>query len=379
MGEKIYLPHSAQFDEMNANLAKIASILGMQSYTSSWKGVQNAVRAGIAPEIFPVGTQLVVHHDVYGDHLYDVVAHDHYKSVHDENAHTMTLMCHDIITMLPYDRLEALYYAEDELPAGTYNFTNPSAQTYLSNGSHQFTITKDVPYGGILTLSRNLSNSAMSIVVHTSSGADDEILETVSLTAGSGGVNLGTLGVELNDYYRAMSGSNNYMESPLRQFLNSSAKEGEVWREPKTKFDRVPSWNANTAGFLRGLDEEFLAVVGEVSVPCYSNIDYESPDSYVEVGSAYTVNDKFFLASLCETYGTMEQPTLDESRCFPYFVADYRGLIKYLDGVSENWWTRTVPNYSNASSRVYGITLTGGYGPYTTDSSFGVVPVCNIV
>ncbi len=379
MGDKLYLPHSAQFDEMNANLAKIASMLGMQSYTSSWKGVQNAVRAGIAPEIFPVGTQLVVHHEVYGDHLYDVVAHDHYKSVHDENAHTMTLMCHDIITTLPYDRLEALYYAESELPAGTYYFTNPSAQVYLSQGSHQFTITKDVPPGGVLALSRALDTSVMSIVVHSSSGADDEVLETVRLTAGSSGVNLGTLGVELNNYYRAMSGSNNYKESPLRQFLNSSAKEGEVWVEPQTKFDRVPSWNTNTAGFLRGLDGEFLAVVGAVSVPCYSNIDYESPDSYVEVGSSYTVNDKFFIASLAETEGTLRQPTLDESERFPYFIGNDTGIIKYLDGVSETWWTRTVPETSNSSSRVYGITSTGGHGPYTADLYLGVVPVCNIV
>lgn len=377
MGEKIYLPHSAQFDEMNANLAKIASMLGMQSYTSSWKGVQNAVRAGIAPEIFPVGTQLVVHHDVYGDHLYDVVAHDHYKSVYDENAHTMTLMCHDIITMLQYDRLEALYYAESELSAGTYNFINPTSRSNLSEGSHQFTITKDVPIGGHLALS--VTPGGSYIVVHSSSGTDDEVLETVRLTTGSGGENIGTVGVELNHYQRAVAGSNNYKESAIRQFLNSSAKEGGAWVEPQTIFDRAPVWAANTAGFLRGLDGEFLAVVGEVTVPCYSNMDYESPDSYVEAGSAYTVNDKFFIASLAETHGTMFQPTLDETKRFPYFIdGDDTNLIKYLDGVSGSWWTRTVSEPSDPS-RVNMITSTGGCGSYTADSSFGVVPVCNIV
>ena len=64
---KVMFPNSAQFDEMNVNLAKIAKAVGGQVDVSTWAGVQRAVRMGIAPDIFPIGTQLLVKHSVYGD------------------------------------------------------------------------------------------------------------------------------------------------------------------------------------------------------------------------------------------------------------------------------------------------------------------------
>ena len=94
---KIYLPHAEQFDLMNENLSKIANALAMDMDISTWAGIQKAVRVGVAPDLIPVGTQLAVDHSVYGTHLYDVVAHNYFKSAHDKNAHTMTLMCHDAL------------------------------------------------------------------------------------------------------------------------------------------------------------------------------------------------------------------------------------------------------------------------------------------
>ena len=380
MGDRVYLPHAGQFDEMNGYLAQIARAIGSMEYTSSWKGVQNAVRAGVAPEYFPVGTQLLVHHDVYGDHLYDVVAHDHYKSATDENAHTMTLMCHDIITKLQYDRLEAICLLTEGLTAGTYNFTNPKTQTYLNQGTYQFTLTKDAPVGGTLTFSRTTESgeSVMNILVRPSREDSDTMIETVRLVKGSAGVNIGTLGVELNHYHRAMSGSNNYEESAIRQFLNSNAEAGGVW-VAKTQFDRSPTWNGNTAGYLRGLDSEFLAVVGEVLVPCYTCDEYEYQDSPgSRTSNAYTVSDKFYIPSRTEIVNISERPELDESVVFPYFKdAISSDFIKRLDGVNDNWWLRTVSNTS--PSTVYMISGILGSVSDVADKSYGVVPVCNIV
>ena len=124
---KLFLPTKEQMDVMNENLAKIAAAVGSQVDISTWEGIQKAVRSGIAKDILPVGTQLAVNHSVYGTRLFDVVAHDYLKSVHDENAHTMTIQQHDLLPGTQFDASEAFYYAEAELPAGTYNFTLATA------------------------------------------------------------------------------------------------------------------------------------------------------------------------------------------------------------------------------------------------------------
>ena len=107
---KIYLPHADQFDVMNGNLMRIVATLGADIDISTWEGIQKAVRVGVAPNLIPVGTQMKVTHSVYGEMVFDVVAHDLYKSRYDEKAHTKTLMCHDLIKSMHYDRIEAFYY-----------------------------------------------------------------------------------------------------------------------------------------------------------------------------------------------------------------------------------------------------------------------------
>ena len=119
---KIYLPTSEQMDETLVNLDKIAGALGSKIDISSWSGIQKAVRSGLAPELLPIGTQLTVSHDKYGDIVFDVVAHDYFKSNHNENNHTMTLLTHDCITNALYDGIEAFYYAE--------NNKNPSVEKF---------------------------------------------------------------------------------------------------------------------------------------------------------------------------------------------------------------------------------------------------------
>ena len=148
---KIYLPNASQFDLMNENLAKIANAIASDIDTSTWAGIQKAVRAGVAPDLFPIGTQLPVNHGGK-QYLYDVVAHDYFKSAHDKNAHTMTIMCHDVMDKLQFDAREAFYCFEDEegaeLGEGTYNFTLANTYGSWEKGTYQFTLTSSVPVGG---------------------------------------------------------------------------------------------------------------------------------------------------------------------------------------------------------------------------------------
>jgi hypothetical protein len=370
------IPNFEQWGKMNDYLNSIAVSLGSKVDTSTWVGVQKAVRLGLAPDLFPIGTQLKVIHSVYGDIVFDVVAHDYLKSAKDENAHTMTLLCHDGIIHTEIDGAEAFYYAENELPAGTYNFTLDTTYNSWAAGTYQFTLTKALPKGGQLCISGDASSGLTSRKVQVYDDQLSTILtEDSNITVGNNGTSLGTFGIELNDTSRIIYGSNNYKESAIRQFLNSSAESGKVWT-PQTKFDRPPTRIGSMAGFMKGFDVDFLSVVGEVVVPCVSNSVYESPDSTISIGTAYTVTDKFCLASRNEIFGTTT--VLDESMLLPYYkqsVANDR--IKYNKSAKSAWWLRTPSSGSCAAMYIVsqdGNLLTSGSMRFQQ-----VAPMCSIV
>lgn len=343
----INIPNKEQWAKLNEHLNNIAGVLGTQVDVSTWEGVQKAVRAGLAPELFPIGTQLVVNHSVYGEMLFDVVAHDYLKPHHNSNAHTMTLLSHNLLPAIQYDAEEAVYYAESELPAGTYNFViTRSEYPNWSVGTYYFTLTQVVPKGGQLVISNVGKGAVESKMVSYANAYSTTPIESVLIRSGSNGTCLGTITSDLNTMRRMRYGSSNYKESAIRQFLNSKAEAGSVWT-PQTKFDRPPDWVATRAGFMNGLDSDFLAVVGEVNLPCYADEYYQAPDSTTLTGEKYTVKDKFYLPSLKEITGKENNPTtpLDDSILFPYYEnAGDIDRIKYENGVARRWITRNEIN-----------------------------------
>ena len=378
MGDKIFFPNSGQFDKMNENLEKIAKAVGSQVDISTWGGIQKAVRAGIAPDILPVGTQLLVHHNVYGDRLYDVVAHNYFKSVHNENAPTMTLLSHDNIATAQFDSPEAFYYADAELPAGTYNFTLATAYSSWAAGTYQFTLTQALPKGGQLAISGYADAAMTSRQVRAyASRTTTAVTESVAITSGNAGTSLGTFGEELNHSHRVSYGSNNYKESAIRQFLNSPSAAGSVWT-PQTKFDRPPSWMTSLAGFAGGFEDDFLSVIGEVVVPCAANNTYESPDSTVVKNTKYTVTDKFYLASQREIFGTTSDTVADDSVLFPYYEgATNADRIKYRDGSAATWWLRSAHSWVARLVRI--VSSDGSLSSHNADGAYGFAPACTIV
>ena len=375
---KLFLPTKEQMDVMNENLAKIAAAVGSQVDISTWEGIQKAVRSGIAKDILPVGTQLAVNHSVYGTRLFDVVAHDYLKSIHDENAHTMTIQQHDLLPGTQFDASEAFYYAEAELPAGTYNFTLVTAQNSWTEGTYQFTLTNPVPKGGQLDISGYVDTAMTALQVRSyANQTTTTTIESVAITAGSGGRNLGTFGEGLNNSYRVAYGSNNYKESAMRQFLNSSAAAGSVWT-PQTKFDRPPSWLNSLAGYKNGLDQDFLAVVGKVVLPCSANNTYEAPDSSIAKGTKYTLNDEFYLASAMEIFNT-NSDVADDSKVFPFYEgAGNTDRIKYRDGAAANWCLRTPISWNASHVRLVD-SDDGAMYNHVAAYSFGLAPACTIV
>ena len=375
---KLFLPTKEQMDVMNENLAKIAAAVGSQVDISTWAGIQKAVRSGIAKDILPVGTQLAVNHSVYGTRLFDVVAHDYLKSVHDENAHTMTIQQHDLLPGTQFDAPEAFYYAETELAAGTYNVILATAYGGWATGTYQFTLTQAVPAGGQLRINGYESTAITSLKVQSfANRTTNTATESVAITAGSGGTNLGTFGEgAINSIHCVSYGSNNYKESAMRQFLNSSAAAGSVWT-PQTKFDRPPSWLTSLAGYKNGLDQDFLAVVGKVVLPCSANNTYEAPDSSITKGTKYTLNDEFYLASAMEIFNT-NWDVADDSKVFPFYEGAVNAdRIKYRDGSAAEWWLRTP--YSGYAHGVRLVLSDGAVNVHSAYPAHGLAPACTIV
>ena len=375
---KLYLPTSIQMDTMIEKLGMIAAAVGSQVDISTWAGIQKAVRSGIASEILPVGTQLAVNHSVYGTRLFDVVAHDYFKNAYDPDAHTMTIMQHDLLTATQFDAPEALYYAETQLSAGTYNFTIIGLDKWVA-GTYQFTLTSPVPVGGQICVTGQYpyqGNITAASVKTYSSRTSTTPIETATITAGSGGTSLGTCGEgALNHAHRIAYGSNNYKESAMRQFLNSSAAAGSVWT-PQTKFDRPPSWVTTLAGYKKGLDQDFLAVVCKVKLPCAANNTYEAPDSTVTKNTKYTLNDEFYIASRKEIFGSSDD-VADDTVVFPFYDgATAADRIKYRDGSAADWWLRTpVAWYARAVRLVFS---DGALNCYDAFNAYGLAPACTI-
>lgn len=359
------------------------------THLESWADVQKAVRSGIAGKIFSIGDQLTCQRG--NDTLvWDVIGIDHDTPADPQFTHSLTLQLHDCFpTTIRFDAPEAFYYCEEELTAGTYYFIVDQTYdtTYNSYTSYQFTLTQDVPAGGQLCFGWNSQTQASAAnVTSYASSTSTTAIEQVSVTEGTSGQSLGTLTRagdfenNLNAIERVRYGSNNYKESAIRQWLNSDAAAGSVWT-PQTKFDRLPSWVNSTAGFMNGMDADFLAVVGKTHLIVARN-------TICDGGGYDEMDDYFFLLSRRECYMGNEVSTVIEGEPYPYY-SDYSDLsaagtgadsnrIKYRNGAAQYWWTRTP--HAGSDYYVRSVNPTGTLHNYGyAYSSSGVAPACCII
>ena len=352
---------------------------------SSWASVQQLVRAGLHDKYFAVGDQLVCQKG-NTNITWDIIGFDHDTPVDQQFTHSMTLQLHDCLpSTMQYDAPEALYYAENGLAAGTYNFTiQDDYDTEHGGGkTYQFTLSNDVPVGGQLTFGWSLNaQAADSKITSYASASSTTPIEQVSVIEGNSGTSLGTTdgnSININHIYRVRFGNDNPAQSALRQFLNSDSVAGSVWT-PQNIYDRPPTWNADTAGFMSDLDSDFLAVIGAVhKVTCLNTV--------TDGGGSVTLDDNFFLLSRSEVYGGKEVNSVDEGEPYPYY-SDYSDLsaagtgndsnrIKYISNTAQIWYLRTP--VSSANYRVRYVTATGAVNYNRASNSYAVAPACNII
>ena len=368
---------AARIQEQN-NILKTWASAGTDTPSfavTDWAAVQSIVRAGAAPSAFAIGDQLQCKRGTT-TLTWDVIGFDHDVPVDPNHQHSMTLQLHDYINAFQYDAPEALYYAAEAIPAGTYHYTLDTVGGWqIGDGvTRQFTLTTSVPKGGQIRIDGDASTPTSSAMTYASKTVTNPI-ETVSVTAGSGGTALDNL----NHVHRISYGSNNWQASALRQWLNSDGAAG-AWWAPASNFDRPPAAAASMAGFLNGLDTDFLDVVGKVTKRTTLNA--------VNDGGGYVdLQERFFLLSRSEVYMTNNN-NIEEGAVYDFYKmfsdlsapgngADSNRAKRAIGGTSASYWWLRSPYPSNTNN-VYLVHPDGSLYSGNAYVSYGVPPACNI-
>ena len=263
---------------------------------TTWEGFRNLCRTGSVRSYYKVGDQLQCQWNS-NPLIWDIV---HIGDAEDTGGNYVILQTHNVLLskMTEYDAQEALFRTKTEMAAGTYHFTGNLTgikEADWLNGEKtgwsknwQFTTTKAIPAGGQICFGTGIYEYAdfKTVTIRTYSKPEDtSVLETLSLTEGTDGTNLPTLG-SINTPYRICLGYERWSQSGLRQWLNSDKAAGSWW-SPQNDFDR-PNTYQSIAGFMNGLDSDFLAVVSKSRVTSGIN-------KTIENGAPETVRDKFFI------------------------------------------------------------------------------------
>lgn len=215
-----------------------------------------------------------------------------------------------------FDQIEAFYAVPSGgLAAGTYSITfgNTSAWGQVpANSTYSFTLANSYSQGAQLCFNRSIYSYApdtCTVQAFATQGATTAS-ETVTVSAGSAGTSLGTIGTEqvtdssdLNHLHHIGLGSNRWMTSALRQWLNTDA-DGGTWWVPQTKWDRPPSY-ASYDGFLKGLDPDLVSAMREVRVVTAQSYSADGGTAAAPVTDV--TYDKVFLLSWEQQYLAVSQ------------------------------------------------------------------------
>ena len=275
----------------------------------------------------------------------------------------LTLVMHDAFISMQFDAQEAKWAAADgsQLPAGKYKISSTlsftATQPFYCAKPSNTTLSTSVTvttYGA----NRTSVESGLAIVADVTDCDGD-------LTAS---------GCE-NHNDRVNYGSNNYMESAIRQYLNGT---GSGWWSPQTKWDLRPSNHAGTP-FMHGIDPAFLDVLSTENKVWKDNTN----GTYGNTG-AHNFEDKFFL--LCSKDVNFSTDADESDTRLALFTnglsasdnsTDQNNLRKKIVGSGYGyWWLRTA---YRGNVYIAIIVYPSGYcNYYYASDSYGVVPACVI-
>ena len=296
--------------DLKSEIDAIEEIIAAQDMTPLF--IRNLVRQGKVQQYFQIGDQIDVPW-MKGTTQYilpfDVVSFEPVLCEGDtEPRPGMWLQSHYAVEGVMFDQCEAFYVApEGGLEAGAYNVTFVEKWGQIAaNTTMEFTLTADVPEGGMLVFNTGLPDktAAADVKLFVYANATTQTAsETCLLTAGSSGTSLGSVSTAtkygasgLNNYQRAVYGYNRWSQSAIRQWLNSDQPKN-MWWTPKNEFDRAPAQLSTLDGFLAGFSADFRSALGKVKVSTALNTTSDS-----EIGTTEDTYDWMFPASLEQEY-----------------------------------------------------------------------------
>ena len=275
----------------------------------------------------------------------------------------LTLVMHDAFISMQFDAAEAKWAAADgsQLPAGKYKISSTLS----------FTATQ--PFYCAKPSNTTLSTSVTVTTYGANRASVESGLAIVADVTDCDG-DLTATGCE-NHNDRVSYGSNNYMESAVRQYLNGTASG---WWSPQTKWDLRPSNHAGVP-FMHGIDPAFLDVLSTEDKIWKDNTN----GTYGNTG-AHSFQDKFFL--LCSKDVNFSTDADESDTRLALFTnglsasdnsTDQNNLRKKIVGSSYGyWWLRTADRgYVGHAISVHTSGYRNGRGAY---DSRGVVPACVI-
>lgn len=286
---------------------------------------------------------------------------NHYETLELENGKTATGMWLQMTKALPsgipFSNNRAFLRCPNGLNAGTYNVAfgatwgNKDAR---QGSSWSFTLTKAVENGGRLAGFYNMADAeASTFNVYSYKSDGKTLVETVSVTSGSGGTNLGTMNLStrngnLNSMHEAGYGWNNYENSALRQYLNGIGAVGDWWI-PRDGWDIAPNQLSTKTAFLAGLPSGLVSALVPVKTVTYKNTTQDG-------GGFSTLYDKVTIPSLSQMY--FDNGNKNEGTAHEYYIqlngtdtkykvsTDYRYpeliAINAANGANVSSWFRSI-------------------------------------
>ena len=333
---------------------------------------------GISVTGSPIAGDEIIVHETTAEIAFDIVGIDQDTPADSNFTHSLSLMAHKVYIQAAFDAKEALFAFGEGLAAGTYHFTIEN-QPWVAGDvgkTIQFTLASAIPAGGQLVVNNGYNATMVGATISAfASGTSTTAAETVTMSEGSDGTDLGSVanaltGTTTNSIQRALLGSNNWSQSAARQYLNSGKAANTYW-SPKTKWDRPPGYAATTAGFLKGLDADFVSVLGKV-------VKTTSQNTVTDGGGGAQSEELIFLPSRSEIYGSAEISGVNEGAIYDYYKnATNADRIKYQGTAARDWFLRT-PYASSAG----GVRCVASSGVLSSDKAInanGLVPACCIV
>lgn len=279
--------HRILTDETGEKIVKALNIIaqnGISYQPMDWQKVRTLIANGVGESAFAIGTQLIEKWtDTADSKEYDMPWQvNHFEDMTLEDGEVvpgMWLQSHYTLPFgIQFSHERAFLACPDGLSAGTYNFDFAEAwgNNVKPGINYQFTLTKPVERGGRLAGCYGAQNNTpTSWKVYSYSKDGITLNETVDVTVGSGGTNIGTIKHDsrsgnLNSVQEMAYGWNRWKTSALRQWLNSSKPKGQWWT-PQDQWDICPDQLASKDGFLCGMPEEMLNCLKKVKVVTYAN------------------------------------------------------------------------------------------------------------